>query len=381
VPKNILLNLVYLHKGVGGVWVYVSNYLKQLHELFKDDTRIEFYYLINEESRELVPNCVSEEDIQSILSAGQARNMVYRLWGEHIVTRKWAKKWEIDDIHWFGNHAGLFSNTEVTNIITVHDLLPFESKNLSAQRMFHAILYNHDARRANNVFVPISQFTAGRLKERFNPLHVHDEPITNCVASTRQYGKAELTDFRKSYNLENDYMLYVAHFYEHKNHKKLLDAFESYRDQGGTLELVLRGDAIYQKCHKNFMEKLERSPAQKHVTVLPRLETAEMELLYQASTGTIFPSGHEGGGIPVMESYVYDKPVACSRLPVFEEYYGALPHYFDPQNISDIIESMHWLEQKDADKLDKESLKEIRQKFSPQTMQNKIHRLYEQWLF
>ena len=64
-----------------------------------------------------------------VISTGQKINIsMERLRQEHVVTSGYIKKWDINVVHWFGNHACLSwggSDPTVTHFITVHDLLPF----------------------------------------------------------------------------------------------------------------------------------------------------------------------------------------------------------------------------------------------------------------
>lgn len=108
--------------------------------------------------------------------------------------------------------------------------------------------------------------------------------------------------------------------------------------------MVLRGDAIVPQCRKMVEARIQQSPYCNDIYMLPRLSADEMELLYACSAGQIFSSCHEGGGIPVMESLFHARPVAYSRLPVFQEYYGEIPHYIESFKVKSVTQALWWLD-------------------------------------
>ncbi len=56
----------------------------------------------------------------------------------------------------------------------------------------------------------------------------------------------------------------------------------------------------------------------------------ELAWLYKNCEAVLFPSTLEGLGMPLLEGLVYDKPVAASRIDVFEEISEEVPYYFNP---------------------------------------------------
>ena len=57
---------------------------------------------------------------------------------------------------------------------------------------------------------------------------------------------------------------------------------------------------------------------------------ADLVDLYNLARVFVFPSWHEGFGLPVLEAMARAVPVACSEIAVLREVGGELPHYFDP---------------------------------------------------
>jgi glycosyltransferase involved in cell wall biosynthesis len=61
---------------------------------------------------------------------------------------------------------------------------------------------------------------------------------------------------------------------------------------------------------------------------------------YRHAAVCVVPSLHEGFGLPVLEAMACGTPVACSRIPVFEEVAGDTATYFDPLVIEEMAASV-----------------------------------------
>ena len=64
---------------------------------------------------------------------------------------------------------------------------------------------------------------------------------------------------------------------------------------------------------------------------------AELAQLYEGCLFTLFPSFHEGWGLPVTESLAFGRPCIASGTTSLPEAGGALARYFDPDSASDAL--------------------------------------------
>jgi len=62
---------------------------------------------------------------------------------------------------------------------------------------------------------------------------------------------------------------------------------------------------------------------------------AELERLYQGCLFTLFPSFHEGWGLPVTESLAFGRPCIISNATSLPEAGGSLARYFDHDNVTE----------------------------------------------
>jgi glycosyltransferase involved in cell wall biosynthesis len=84
------------------------------------------------------------------------------------------------------------------------------------------------------------------------------------------------------------------------------------------------------------------------VVWLPRLDYADLPLLYSAATALVFPSLFEGGGIPVIEAMACGCPVAASTIPAVQEFAGNAALLFDPERDAGIKAAMETLQSDEA---------------------------------
>lgn len=148
-----------------------------------------------------------------------------------------------------------------------------------------------------------------------------------------------LAEFRKRYGLPADYLLYPANTWPHKNHVRLLEALAHLRDaERLTCPLVLtgarkRGDDDIERC-------IDRLGLLGQVHRLDYVPLADLALCYQAAKLTVFPSLHEGFGLPVLEAMACGCPVACSNTTSVGEVAGSAAELFNPTSLESIAHAI-----------------------------------------
>jgi glycosyltransferase involved in cell wall biosynthesis len=120
-----------------------------------------------------------------------------------------------------------------------------------------------------------------------------------------------------------DFLLYPANRWPHKNHETLFAALELLPE----LRLVLTGSG-----HDS------RVPAR--VEVRGRVTSHELVHLYRRAAAVVFPSLYEGFGQPPLEAMACSCPVAVSDIPPLREVCGDAATYFDPREPGDIARAV-----------------------------------------
>ena len=118
------------------------------------------------------------------------------------------------------------------------------------------------------------------------------------------------------------FLLYPARPWPHKNHLKLFQALLDLRRQLPDLRLVLTGGGLERL--KPFPEGVEPRG------LVSREELAE---LYRRAACLVFPSLHEGFGLPALEAMASGCPVAASTAGALPEVCGDAAVLFDPEDV------------------------------------------------
>ncbi len=327
------LNLLHAMPEIGGGW----NYIKRLIEgLGTYGQRNEYVAFVTDKSIEIVPRQNNIEVVKvAINPVCRPQRIVY----ENSILQMASRKYRLDIMHWFSNTISVFN--KVPSVVTIYDLKVFDTPYSFSRmkRIYLRAMISHSVRHAN-ILLPMSQTTASdikrRLKARYKAIEVIPAIIGNQFKNTSQ---EKINELRIKYHLQEKYWLYVAHYYPHKNHLRLLRSYHQLKMNGIELwPLVLRGNnqGVEEEIHNTVKElKLE-----KDVRFLPRLKEEELPVLYSAAAALVFPSLYEGCGIPVIEAMACGCPVIAAKIPAVMEFAGEAAHYFDPKDINSIEEAI-----------------------------------------
>jgi glycosyltransferase involved in cell wall biosynthesis len=221
------------------------------------------------------------------------------------------------------------------------------------QHEFHPEFFSHEellARRA--LFRPsieharhviaISEFTRQSLIERFeippekiSVVHLGVDPRFFATASARAVAAV-----RGRYALPDDYCLYPANLWPHKNHPRLLDALAAIPPQRRP-HLVLTGSST--QTQTPLRDEIRQRSLDASVSWLGYVEADHLHALVAGARMMVFPSLFEGFGMPVVEAMAAGCPVACARATSLPEIVADAALLFDPTSadaIADAIERL-----------------------------------------
>lgn len=313
---KIGLNLLHAHPGIGGGWNYIKNLVGAIQSM---DTDNDYVMYCTASSRNLV---TEQKNTKIILVDINSSNRISRVLYENSFLQFRTKADKIDVMHWFANTRSVFSF--IPSVVTIHDLLVFHKNNSYSiiKNIYAKTMISLSMRKAN-IIAPVSETTKKDIIDKFHIASNRIVVVPNIVHDSFKpiVSKVILDAFRFKYGVPDKFWLYVAHYYPHKNHKRLFEAYAILKlKQKETWPLVLCG--MKNGADKIISESLKKLGIEKDVLWLPRLEDYEMPILYSSATALVFPSLFEGGGIPVMEALACGCPVVASNLPTTTEFAG-----------------------------------------------------------
>lgn len=227
-------------------------------------------------------------------------------------------------------------------VVTVHDLttliVPEYRRPLPA-RLYNALV-SASAKGADHI---ITDSFASKL-DIVDYLHIPEERITAiylAVGPEYKPGEQSLTDMavRRKYDLPDFYTLYLGGYEIHKNVTTLLLAY-TYVAQavGDEYPLVLAGKKPEgaTAVHPDYDYYIRQLGLGEHVRWIGFVDEADKPALYRNAETFIFPSRHEGFGLPALEALACGTPVVTTNASSLPEVVGAAGFAVDPDNDRDM---------------------------------------------
>ena len=330
---RIGLNLLHVRPEVGGGWQYIEAIVELLQG---SDSGNEYVAYCNPISQRMVSRA---GNITVRVARGIGTNQLARIAYENTTLQYHAWKDRLDLMHWFANTRAIL--TAVPSAVTVHDLLAFEQEDAygAFRRLYARVMIPLSARKAE-ALLPISSSTSSALQRLFgvpsDKMFVIHYPLMEKWARASE---ERCVAFRERYRLPRQFWVYVAHFYPHKNHRALIEAYARVKaSSAGAWPLVLRGDE--RPGGVSVKELAAEFGVADSLICLPPLDSDEMPLLYSSAAALVFPSMFEGLGIPLVEALACGCPAIASQIPTAIELAGDSVMLFDLANPQALTNAM-----------------------------------------
>jgi len=140
-------------------------------------------------------------------------------------------------------------------------------------------------------------------------------------------------DFLQRYDLpECRYILHVGSEEPRKNIHRLLQAFVHLKDMGGKVKFLKVGKPIYMSERERLLQAIKDLDLSDDVILVNRVSDGDLALFYNLADVFVFPSFHEGFGLPVLEAMACGTPVVCSNTAALPEIVGDTGIQVDPDN-------------------------------------------------
>ena len=138
---------------------------------------------------------------------------------------------------------------------------------------------------------------------------------------------------------DDSYWLAVGTLEPRKNYETLLDAIDLYWEQSSLrVPLHIAGGGGWKS--DALKRQLTRLEAQGRVKRLGYVPDAELLRLYAGARALVYPSWHEGFGLPVLEAMGQGAPVICSDRASLPEVGGDAALYIDPSSAQAMCDAM-----------------------------------------
>lgn len=250
----------------------------------------------------------------------------------------------------FGDHTVLSCGNISANypiFVTFYDLIPLlEREKYLENNVIYREFYENQLKylkMADN-YLSISEYSRRELIETLN---VQPHNVTNISAGSDDcFKKINLTpddeaDLRRLFGLGPRFIMYSGAADERKNHLRLIEAFASLskRTRAGLKLVIAGGDAGSHE--RRFVEHAQiHGLSVNDLVITGKVSDEQMNALYNLCDLFVFPSWHEGFGLPALEAMKCGAPVLAANNTSLPEVVGRDDALFNPFEVSSISAAM-----------------------------------------
>jgi glycosyltransferase involved in cell wall biosynthesis len=311
------VNLLWLVPGdVGGSEDYA---LALVRELAGAD-EIDLVVFCQPALRQAYPDL---DDIATVVvgpGRGQVRSL--RLFWENSWLPYRARRLHLDVLHHLGGTLPLVAcGASARSVLTVYDLQPLvhpERFGWAKRRWLRTVL-PRSARHAR-VVLTLSEHVRQQVLRHLGT------PAQQVLVASPGVGQAHhaaadaAAATRTRYGLTGPVLLYPAISYPHKNHDVLVRAMPAVLAEHPDATLVCTGRPGPNDEH---IDELARELGVSHaVRRLGRIPRGDLDALLDTAAGLVFPSIHEGFGLPLLEAMARGRPILAADASAIPEIVG-----------------------------------------------------------
>ena len=241
---------------------------------------------------------------------------------------------------YFSPDGFLPSSLKIPTITTIHDL-NFEDDETYLKdnvRKYYKKHIRNSAVKASHIFT-VSNFSKKDIIDRYGI----DKTKITAVHNGPQKVFADHSNRKKSTQQRiagaHPYFLFVGAQNPRKNLQRIFLAFDAWVTKyQGNHHLVLVGERMLwdeeiQTTWKNLQHKDK-------IHFTGRVSTYELNNAYSAATALVYPSLHEGFGMPIIEAFAAGCPVITSESTAMPEVAGDAALLVDPTSTDEITAAM-----------------------------------------
>jgi len=311
-------------------------YARKLIENLLDDDRFDFYLVHYEKSDEPMYKKATEIIMPKV-----------RLpYGSHFVSQLlffWKyRKEKFDIIHWFqGRLYPFFWLAPAKKIVvTTHDAgdITAPGKWIFSREVFNFVLKAFHKK--VGAFIGVSEWGRQEIKKYY-----HADPAQIYV--TYNGGGEDFNPLNKEmsfgyiskkYGISGPFILDISRLIPHKNVYRLVEAYILFRKSDREEKLVIVGQKGSEAGR--IFGLIEHSHYKNDIIFIDYISAEDLNSLYSASEMLVFPSLHEGFGLPIVEAMASGTPVLSSNVTSMPEIAGGAAILVDPYNVEEIWQKM-----------------------------------------
>ncbi|MFZ0455992.1 MAG: glycosyltransferase family 1 protein [Ignavibacteriaceae bacterium] len=244
-----------------------------------------------------------------------------------------------DILHVPRQHSPVY-NLKRPIIITMHDVqeLHFPEFFSSQERLQRAFDNKKSIEESKHIIVSFDHIKNDLIKY----FRVNNDKVSVCPPpfSSDWFAHNKFTDLNEiktRYNLKEEFILYPAATWPHKNHLALIEALNILRQKGKNIQLICTGNK--KEYFKDVIQKrLIEFNLQEEIKFLGIVPESDLISLYKLTRLVVIPTLYEAGSGPLYEAMRYSIPVICSNVTSLPDTMNNDEFVFNPNDPAEISE-------------------------------------------
>ena len=231
--------------------------------------------------------------------------------------------------------------TREVAIVTIHDLMhlyepSFPEVSSNGRRLIRDHRFSNLAAYGSAILVD-SEIGKGHVMESYGTSSnkIFSLPY---MPPSYIYRNVDMDSFNKRYILPDKYIFYPAQFWEHKNHKRLIEAASKIAHEAPDIALVFTGGQ--DKAYKDIKKYVKSIHMQDRITFAGYVSDSDIVGFYKRARAMIMPTFFGPTNIPPLEAFVCGCPVAVSNIYGMPNQVGDAALLFNPNSVNEISNVM-----------------------------------------
>jgi glycosyltransferase involved in cell wall biosynthesis len=237
------------------------------------------------------------------------------------------------DLFWSPrHHLPMVMPKRVRSVVTIHDMVhricpdTMPLSHLIVERML-----THRAIMKADRIISVSHSTSSSIRK----MHRKDSKKVRTI----YHGVPKLSrNSTSQQDLPKNYFLFVGTLEPRKNIERITKAFESIVTKFPDVHLVIAGDKGWK--NRKFFQMINSMRPADHVHCKGFLTHDELSSIYSNALCLLYPSIHEGFGLPILEAMSMGIPVITSNLSSMQEIAQEAAIQVDPFDVHSIVSAM-----------------------------------------